>query len=458
MAETGASRAAAHMRDRLAWLDQLAFKLFTATGRNQLMQCLWLYEREVDMASLQRVNARLSSLSFNRLIEPSLLPPARPRWVRPASLPEPLQISPDVLPRQDLLRWANRQARLPLHPVAGPAWRMDMQRFADGSTAVSIVGSHLIIDGMGALGAISAAASGKALPGSYLPQNERSRLAGLVLDARQILADAPRNLAAIARIARLAWASRHGAAVKAAPDRPDPSAMVDIPAVAVSISARAWENCAERLGGRASTLLPGFVAQLAAHMGRCRASDATVNLIVPIDRRHGLNDERALAIEFASMRLHTEGLATDLGPVSAPMRALLRAAKKTGPDPLAELLPAIAWLPASAATALVNRIFAYGDAPPVSCSNLGELPDALASIDGSPCTRLLARAVDVNVSLRDLQRSHGHLVVVASRYRDTMCLCIEACQLAPEPTTTEHLRRMTIKTLADFGLDATIED
>jgi hypothetical protein len=65
--------------------------------------------------------------------------------------------------------------------------------------------------------------------------------------------------------------------------------------------------------------------------------------------------------------------------------------------------------------------------------------------------------VDVNVTRQDLERSHGHLVVVASRYDKTVSLCIEACQLGPTPTTTVELRLVASRTLADFGLDGIID-
>jgi hypothetical protein len=85
------------------------------------------------------------------------------------------------------------------------------------------------------------------------------------------------------------------------------------------------------------------------------------------------------------------------------------------------------------------------------------LPEGLAHIDGAPCLHIIARAVDANVTRQDLERSHGHLVVVASRSDKTVSLCIEGCQLEPAPTTTDELRRVTARTLADFGLDAIIE-
>ena len=48
-------------------------------------------------------------------------------------------------------------------------------------------------------------------------------------------------------------------------------------------------------------------------------------------------------------------------------------------------------------------------------------------------------------------------MIVASRFGETVSLCIEACQLEPAPTTTADLCEATLQTFADFGLDADIE-
>jgi hypothetical protein len=237
----------------------------------------------------------------------------------------------------------------------------------------------------------------------------------------------------------------------------DRSAIVDIPAVALSVESSAWYACEQRLGGGALTLLPGFVASLAAHLGRRRCSDGAVSLLVPINRRHGLDDERALALEFHMMHIAPDGLASNLQPVIAPLKALLRGAKKNQTDGLESLLPAVAWMPRSVATTLVNGMFNYSDERPVTCSDLGILPEGLARIDGAPCTRVMTRAVDVNVTRQELERSHGHLVVIASRHGGTVSLCIEGCQLEPTETTTEDLRLAALRTLADFGLAGTVE-
>lgn len=461
MPDAGTREASTRGQHRLAWLDQVAFELFRSTGRSQLMQCLWLYDREIDMASLAQTYDRLASLAFNRLIEPSPLPLARPRWVRPPGTPEAIEVGARVLPRSHLLDWANRHARQTIDPVAGPAWRIAVQRFEDGTSAVSIVGSHLLVDGMGALRAIAAAARAVDIPNHYLPKGGRSRLAGAMSDIGQILADAPRTLAALTRMARTGWRKRPArvgaggneiGAVEYTPDAP-----VELAAVAVRIAAPDWDACARRLGGHPNTLLPGVVATLAMKLGRRRSSDGAVSLVVPVDRRRGLDDDRALAIAFRSLNVAPDTLAEDLRPLSAPLMALLRGMKDNETDALAPLLPAIAWMPRTIATTLVDRLFTYEDDRPVSCSNLGTLPDGLACIDGTPCQQILARAVDVNVTYRDLARSHGHLVVVASRFRQTVTLCIEACQIDPSPTTTAQLRDAAAQTLADLALDAVIE-
>src|SRR3982074_3533635 len=170
MPETRTPPSPGYARHRLAWLDQLAYELFRVTRRSQLMQCLWLYDRDVDLAALAQTRERLAALSYNRLIEPSPLPWARPRWVKAGGTSILLEQGSHPLPRSRLMPWANQRARAPIAPVIGPGGRMAIQPFDDGSTAVSIVGSHLLLDGMGALRVIEAAVNGTAFPSPYLPQ------------------------------------------------------------------------------------------------------------------------------------------------------------------------------------------------------------------------------------------------------------------------------------------------
>lgn len=439
----------------LAWLDHLAYELFMATGRSQLVQCVWLYERPVDVAAVKRAIARLSDYAFNRHIEPSPLPFGRPRWVRPVGDRVELVEVDEPLPRAALLAWANRQARLPLDPLQGPAWRMALQHFDDSTTALSVVVSHLLLDGRGGLAVLEAAARGLDVPSPYRRQRSRRRFAAMVEDMAQAIADAPRTLRAFWLLAR----AKQGGVAPEAKEAvvAGASEVVELPALSLMIDAAAWDACARRLGGRDSSLFPAVVAVLASRLGRVRPSDGTVSLLVPIDRRQGLEDRRALAFAFHSVTLPPAGLAHSLSPVRRLFQALLRRMRENQLDELAPLLPVLAWMPRRLVLKLVDRLFTYSEDRPVSCSNLGPLPVELGMIDGQPCDGFLARGVDVNVTRRDLARSHGHLVVVGSRYGNMQCLSIEACQLEPEQTSLEMLRHAAEETLADFGLTARIE-
>lgn len=457
--KTSTNTGASH--HQLAWLDQLAFELFMSSGRNQLMQCIWLYDRNINIDALKHTVERLAAMHFNRLIEPSPLPWGRPRWLKPADKPTISGINAAMRPRSHLVQWANEQTHAPIHPVTGPPWRISLQRFEDGSSAISIVGSHLVLDGIGALRAIEAAVTGKTIPNPYITRGTRSWITRCALDMRQTIADAPDILAAIVKFLQTSRRKSITDAVSASRRSPkaahSKSEYVELPFVAVTVKIRDWEACAQRLGGHANTLLPAFVATLASHLGRRRSSDGCVSLIVPVNRRHGLDDERALAIEFHTLVLDPSKLTTHLQPVNILLKSLLRRVNEKQTDPLKSILPAIAWMPRKFILSIVNRLFNYAENLPVSCSDLGILPDGLTRIDGAACVRVLTRAVDVNVTRKDLERSHGHLVVVVSRYDTNISLCIEAWQDKPSTTTQEALSRLTQLTLDEFRLEATLE-
>lgn len=93
---------------------------------------------------------------------------------------------------------------------------------------------------------------------------------------------------------------------------------------------------------------------------------------------------------------------------------------------------------------------------PTSCTNIGALPEAVACIDGAPCRYLVARAVDVNVTLGDLHRTHGHLVVAGSRFNGTVCVAVEAYRLGGD-NSTAHVRDVVRQALEDLRLEGTLE-
>jgi hypothetical protein len=92
----------------------------------------------------------------------------------------------------------------------------------------------------------------------------------------------------------------------------------------------------------------------------------------------------------------------------------------------------------------------------VSCSNLGDLPPQLAAVDGTTAEYVFVRALDQNVTLQELQRSHGQLVVVSARINGKVVISIEAYEIGAE-NSKERLRELAGQTLTEFGLTAIID-
>jgi hypothetical protein len=444
---------------RLTFVDQIAFELHRVTGRNQLMQCLWVYDAAINLAALQSVYDRLCALRANRLIEPSAIPFGRPRWVRDDRPSVPVHVEDTVRPRTALLAWANAHARTPIDPVTGPAWHIAVQRFSDGSQAISMVGSHLLSDGMYALQSIRAAIAEIPDPSPYRARGERGRLAGWWADLCQASLDAPMTLKALGTLAAGAMPrprrAQPAALIPPAPVPVDAASVVELPAVTVVVDLPTWNTRARALGGHSQALLLAFCARIAQHQQRLRPSDGTVSLVIPIDQRDGATDDRALAVRLSTITLDPEPLTGDIRPAQQAMMSALRAGAQQTNDTEA-LLPVVAWIPGTTTAALVNRAFRYESARPVTCSIIGELSAELGAIDGTPCQSLITRAVDVQVTLGELERTHGHLVIVASRYNGRMSICIEAYQPGAV-NSSDHLRDIALRTLHEFGLDGEVE-
>lgn len=445
------------MTHRLTFVDQLAFELLRLTRRTQLMQCIWIYDREVSLDGLNRICHRLCDLPLSRLIEPSPLPFGRPRWVRDSRTAS-VHTGGDVLPRSSLLAWANRHALTPLDPVNGPPWHLAHQRFGDGTSAVSLVVSHVLFDGVGALKLIEHAIAGGDLRADLDPKQARHPVAAVIADGWQAVLDLPGALMALLRLTRLGvrriggvWRSRSSTR---RPTRPDGDQTVSLPSIAVLIDAELWDQRARSLGGHTYSLLAALAAQVAWHMERRRPSDGSVSLLVTVNQRRGLEDDRALAFTFCKITVDPLRAIHDLKNIGPSLRSAVRAAKEK-PDPILKLFPIVPWM-RRAAVALVDLVFTYSDDMPVSCSNLGRLPARLGCVDGTPCSVMIARGVDTNVTLRDLRRSHGHLVVVASRFNNKVCVSVEAYRL-DAANSPEQMRDVMQSTLSEFGLQGVME-
>ena len=439
---------------RLDYFDQIALELLRVTARRQLMQAVWIYRHPVDLDALQAFQRRFGSGLMGRLVERSILPFARPRWVSVPGTDVPVRIAEKARPREELMDWVEEEAKRPIDPVGGPGWDLGVLPMTDGSTAVSIVFSHCLVDGGGLVLTVHNAVSGTPADFGYPGPRSKSRAAALAADLRDTVREIPAGLRALTELVRMtAGTGGDGAPGSPRPaesDDPDLSRVVDIPSVVATVDTGVWDDRAAALGGNSYALVAGFTAKLAEHLGR-RRPDGSVTLVIAGNGRSSADDDRALAMTFANATLDPVEVTEDLSAARDSIRAA-REQAKGGPDPTSKLYPLVAWSPRRTATAVAGRLFSYADSLPSSCSNLGDVPGHLANLDGTPAEHVIARSVDQNVTLRDLHRSHGTLVVVSGRINGRLWLAVEAYELGAE-NSRQRLRRIVEATLSEFGVE-----
>ena len=146
--------AVARPDDRLALVDQAFFAGHRAAGQKDVMQVVWVYEHAIDFDGLKRFHYNLGRGLLGRRIERSPLPFARHRWVLDRG-PSDIDIAECARPRAELSDWADERSQLPADPERGPGWHLGVLPLTDGSTAVSLVASHYLLDGIGACGRLS---------------------------------------------------------------------------------------------------------------------------------------------------------------------------------------------------------------------------------------------------------------------------------------------------------------
>ena len=441
---------------RLAFLDQTAWALAGATDRSQLVQAIWVYDRPVDWAGVQRFVAAFAAGTGNRVVERARVPFARARWVRPTAVPA-VADGPTVRPRSELLTWADECARPPLDPEAGPAWRVAVQDFDDGSSAVAMTVSHVIGDAHGGFQEIGLAISGLGRDPGYAVAGSRGRVVGTAADLGQVVRDLPATLRGVREWRRTG--RREPRSVEPRPTAPDDDRTVSVPGVVVRVELERWIRCARDAGGNAATLLAALAADLAARVGRTGPA-GRVSLLVPTNLREGPEDLRANAFGFGRVVV----------PAAAVrdhefLRSALDDARRAGTEgagPEVATVALVPWLTHRGVLRLADRMFDYAGDPPTSVSNLGVLPAALGCIDGTEAAWFVARPLDVGVRVRDLRRTNGHLVVVASalrsrdRRRRTLTISVEHAD-ADGHQTRDGLRAVVRATLADLGLDGRLE-
>src|SRR6516225_219457 len=135
------------MSNVLDLFDQTVFVGERATGATNLLQCVWVYNRAIDIAGVRQFHQHLQRGRLSRRIGPSPLPFGRHRWVAPSGQSD-LEIVATPWPREEFDAWLSQQAHTPLDAEHGPGWHLAVLPFANGGAGVSLVISHCLTDGV----------------------------------------------------------------------------------------------------------------------------------------------------------------------------------------------------------------------------------------------------------------------------------------------------------------------
>ena len=454
-----ASNGEARPDNRLALVDQGFFAGHRAIGQTEVMQVVWVYEHALDFDGLRRFHHNLGYGLFGRRIERSPLPFGRHRWVFDRG-PSEIDIAECARPRAELSDWADERSQLPADPEWGPGWHLGVLPLTDGSTAVSLVASHYLLDGLGFLGAIVEALWGITRDLGYPPPRSRTRLRAVVQDARQTARDAPEVARALVAVAKQTRLRRHDTAPSPAP-RPvalrggDGADAVVVPGVTICINLDDWDTRAEALGGTSSTLAAGLTAKLAERMGRRRAGDGAVTLQLPMSERVE-RDTRAIAISAARVSIDPTRVTTDLRDARTAIKQALKTRQET-PDESWQLAPLAPFTPKRTWKRGVDAVLADPDRPAV-CSNLGDVGSVVGWLDGTHCEYAYARGTRQRETRQSLDRTGGQLQLLSFRTPVLRKVFIHVVAYEPGAENTKPaLRELAARTLAEFGLTGQVD-
>jgi hypothetical protein len=442
-------------------MDQAFYAGHHAVGQKEVMQVVWVYRNEVDLDGLERFRQELVKGMMGRLIQRSPLPFGRYRWV---SAPEPteLDIAATARPRAELGDWFDECTQLPIDPETGPGWRMSVVPLTDGSTAISLVLSHYVIDGIGAALAVTEAVLGIPRDLGYPPPRSRSSLSALLHDTGDTARDAPSVarafLAAVKEARRRqqdAARAQAQASLPAAPPTSGADVLVDVPNILIRIRLDEWNARAEALGGTGSALAAAFTAKLDRHMGRLHGDSDDVTMLLTVNTRT-MNDARAVAVSFVRVGIDPDGVTTDLRATRAAIKQALKAAQDT-PDESAELVPLTPFTPRRAWKHLMDYALSDPDRPAV-CSNLGDTGPAAIRPDGTLCNSVFARGASQHVTRGWLDRAGSQLQVYVGTAMEInlVSICVRGYQEGVV-TTRGALRELAARSLSEFGLAGEID-
>ena len=422
------------------------------------MQVIWIYEHALDLDGVRRFHQNFGHGLVGRLIETSPLPFGRHRWVSAVGPQTPLEIAEQPRPREELWDWAHEQVELPLDPERGPGWRMGVQSFTDGTSAVSLVVSHTLVDGGGVVASVIAAVHGTGKDLGYPARRSRTRTRAVREDLRQLDADLPEIGRTLRKAVKVATRRKDELVRRDEPASPSVSGArtpVMTAFTTAVIDKEQWDTRAKEIGGNHFSLVAGFAGKLAQNIGRTRPSDGAATLMIPVSERDNPGETGGNVVTIANVTFDPSPVATDLsGARTAIKNGIVTAREK--PDEMVELLPLIPFVPKRAMGRMADMAFNFSADLPVSCSNMGDVPDDLLRLDGTASERFYFGGVDRNLTLDVLERRRGLMTVASARLGDMVIVPVMSYQPGAD-NSRARLREAIAQTLAEFELSGSIE-
>ncbi|MCV7282689.1 hypothetical protein H7J88_23920 [Mycolicibacterium flavescens] len=440
----------------LAFMDQASYLWVRASGHVHAIQLTWVYRREVNLDEIRRTHDALARGIVGRRVEPSRFPGGRHRWVASHDLPGVDIEKPRT--RDGIADWFEERAQRPVDPEFGPVWHLGVLPVTDYGTAVTLIASHTVIDGVGLCGAVIDAVTGVEHDFGYPPPGARTRRQALREDARNTFRGLPqvgRALGAVASVAMQNKPSFSRDKTQRPPKLPkaERKKAVVVPTATVYIDLAQWDSRAEELGGSSNALFAGFAARLGERFGRSHPKTGLVTLNYPVNDRTE-NDLRANALKGMDFAIDPAGVTEDLRGV----RAAIKQALVSGEGKFAEqerVFPLTPYVPVSVVSRLPLGAVNAADSP-VGCSAFGDIDATVTRIDGAESDYFTVRMVEQNLTADSPEVSSGELYMTSGRVCGKFFISFRAYQPGLSNSKDWLLQQVT-ETLEEFGLTAFIE-
>jgi hypothetical protein len=436
------------MDNVLDLVDHTFFRLERAAGVTNVIQCLWVYDRAIDLDCLRRFHRHLQRGRLSRRIERSPLPFGRYRWVAPSDRTE-LEIVETPRPRAEFDAWCNEQANTRLDAEFGPGWHLAVLPFADGGAGVSLIASHCLTDAVGLCQALADAADGRDNGIDWPAGGSRPRWQALREDTRQTARDIPaigRAAVAAAQFIRRNLGNTAPAAAPTVATDED----ITLPTATVFVDTGEWDARAQSLGGTSNGLFVALAARLAQRVDRV-AADGSVAVTMAINERTE-GDTRANSIKNVDFTVDPTPVTTDLSGIRAATKQALTRSQHE-PDARWTLLPLVPLVPERLGKQWVGA--ATNSTATVGSSNIGAVDPAVNRPDGMDADHFTIRSLSARMTTGMMHQLGGLLSLLSGRMNGRVFVSVVAYD--PLGINSDDVLQQHISSVLDeFSLPSTV--